>query len=64
MNKSGRVSTTKRRFSPAVVLSIGVHIVVAVMLMRRISFITNPARIREAAVRAGRVLKSLLAQAA
>ena len=30
----------------------------------RVSFITNPQRIREAAVRAGRVLKSLLAQAA
>jgi LL-diaminopimelate aminotransferase len=30
----------------------------------RVSFITNPQRIREAAVRAGRVLKSLIAQAA
>ena len=30
----------------------------------RVSFITNPQRIREAAVRAGRVLKGLLAQAA
>jgi LL-diaminopimelate aminotransferase len=30
----------------------------------RISFITSPQRIREAAVRAGRVLKGLLAQAA
>ena len=34
MNRKGKELTTKRRFSPAVVLSIGVHIVVAVVLMR------------------------------
>lgn len=34
MNKNGKELTTRRRFSPAVVLSIGVHIVVAVVLMR------------------------------